>query len=203
MIVILDYGLGNLLSIKNMFKRVEIRNIVISSDAKVIEKASKIILPGVGAFDNGIKNLESYGLIEVLNKKALKEKVPFLGICLGMQLMTKGSEEGKLAGLGWFDANTIKFKSEDSSLKIPHMGWNYVQTNNSKNEFLKKDKKYRFYFVQSYHVKCDHENDILFTSSYGNEFHSAIKKDNLIGMQFHPEKSLHFGMDIFESFAKI
>ena len=113
MIVILDYGLGNLLSIKNMFKRVEIRNVVISSDAKVIEKASKIILPGVGAFDNGIKNLESYGLIEVLNKKALKEKVPFLGICLGMQLMTKGSEEGKLAGLGWFDANTIKFKSED------------------------------------------------------------------------------------------
>ena len=203
MIVIIDYGLGNLLSIKNMFKRIGVRDVIISSEIGVIAKATKIILPGVGAFDNGMKHLNEYGLIDVLNKKALEEKVPFLGICLGMQLMTKGSEEGSLPGLGWFGATTEKFKLKDSSLKIPHMGWNYVQNTNSENVFLKEDKKYRFYFVHSYHVKCNNENDVLFTTNYGNEFHSAIIKDNLIGMQFHPEKSLHFGMDIFESFAKL
>ena len=203
MIIIIDYGLGNLLSIKNMFKKVGVRDVVITSDVKIIEKASKIILPGVGAFDNGMKHLQEYGLIKVLNKKALVDKVPFLGICLGMQLMTKRSEEGSLPGLGWFDAITEKFQLKDSSLKIPHMGWNYVQNNNSENVFLKEAKKYRFYFVHSYHVKCNNENDVLFTTNYDNEFNSAIQKDNLIGMQFHPEKSLHFGMDIFESFSKL
>ena len=203
MIVIIDYGLGNLSSIKNMLKKIGERNVIISSDLKVIKNASKIILPGVGAFDTGMRHLTEYGLKDILDKKALIEKVPFLGICLGMQLMTNGSEEGVLPGLGWFDANTVKFKLEDSSLKIPHMGWNYVQNINRNNIFLKEDKKYRFYFVHSYHVQCNNENDVLFTTNYGNEFHSAIQKDNLIGMQFHPEKSLHFGMDIFESFAKI
>jgi glutamine amidotransferase len=203
MIAILDYGLGNLLSIKNMFKRVGIRNVIITSDAKVIEKASKIILPGVGAFDNGMKNLENHGLINVLNKKALKEKVPFLGICLGMQLMTKDSAEGKLAGLGWFDAKTKKIKLDDSSLKIPHMGWNYIESENRNEGFLKKNKNYRFYFVHSYYVECKNPKDVLYTTNYEKDFHSAIKKDNLIGVQFHPEKSLHFGMDIFESFAKL
>tara|TARA_B110000902_G_C14269119_1_gene572492 strand:+ start:222 stop:833 length:612 start_codon:yes stop_codon:yes gene_type:complete len=203
MIVIIDYGLGNLSSIKNMLKKIGERNVIISSDLEVIKNASKIILPGVGAFDTGMRHLNEYGLKDILDKKALIEKVPFLGICLGMQLMTNGSEEGVLPGLGWFDANTVKFKLEDSSLKIPHMGWNYVQNINRNNVFLKEDKKYRFYFVHSYHVQCNNENDVLFTTNYGNEFHSAIQKDNLIGMQFHPEKSLHFGMDIFESFAKI
>jgi glutamine amidotransferase len=203
MIVIIDYGLGNLSSIKNMLKKIGERNVIISSDLEVIKNASKIILPGVGAFDTGMRHLAEYGLKDILDKKALIEKVPFLGICLGMQLMTNGSEEGVLPGLGWFYANTVKFKLEDSSLKIPHMGWNYVQNINRNNIFLKEDKKYRFYFVHSYHVQCNNENDVLFTTNYGNEFHSAIQKDNLIGMQFHPEKSLHFGMDIFESFAKI
>lgn len=203
MIVIIDYGLGNISSIKNMLKKIGERNVIISSDLEVIKNASKIILPGVGAFDTGMRHLAEFGLKDILDKKALIEKVPFLGICLGMQLMTNGSEEGVLAGLGWFDANTVKFKLENSSLKIPHMGWNYVQNLNCNNIFLKKDKKYRFYFVHSYHVKCNNENDILFTTNYGNDFHSAIIKENLIGMQFHPEKSSHFGMDIFEAFAKL
>ena len=201
MIVIVDYGLGNLFSIKNILKRVNERNVIISSDRTVIKNASKIILPGVGAFDNGMNHLQKYGLIDVLNTKALEEKVPFLGICLGMQLMTNGSEEGNLPGLGWFDADTVKFNL-DSDFKVPHMGWNYINQNDE-NLFLKKDKKYRFYFVHSYHVSCKNERDVLYKTKYGYIFHSAIKKDNLIGMQFHPEKSLHFGMDIFESFSKL
>ena len=203
MIVIVEYGLGNVASIKNMFKRVGIRNVIITSDAKVISKAEKIILPGVGAFDNGMKNLKQRNLIEILNKKALEEKVPFLGICLGMQLMTKRSEEGSLPGLGWFDAITDKFQLKDSSLKIPHMGWNYIESENRNEGFLKKNKNYRFYFVHSYYVECKNPKDVLYTTNYEKDFHSGIKKDNLIGVQFHPEKSLHFGMDIFESFAKL
>jgi len=202
MIVIVDFGLGNVRSIKNMFKRVNERKVSISSELETIQNASKIILPGVGAFDNGMKNLQEYGLINILNKKALDEKVPVLGICLGMQLMTQGSEEGNLPGLGWFDAKAVKFNLAPD-LKVPHMGWNYINQNDKNNLFLKKDKKYRFYFVHSYHVKCNNENDVLFTTHYGDEFNSAIQKDNLIGMQFHPEKSLHFGMDIFESFVKL
>lgn len=201
MIVIVDFGLGNVRSIKNMFKRVNERKVSISSELETIQNASKIILPGVGAFDNGMKNLQEYGLINILNKKALDEKVPVLGICLGMQLMTQGSEEGNLPGLGWFDAKAVKFNLAPD-LKVPHMGWNYINQNDKNNLFLKKDKKYRFYFVHSYHVKCNNENDVLFTTHYGDEFNSAIQKDNLIGMQFHPEKSSHFGMDIFESFVK-
>ena len=202
MIVIVDFGLGNVRSIKNMFKRVNERKVVISSELETIQNASKIILPGVGAFDNGMKNLQEYGLINILNKKALDEKVPVLGICLGMQLMTQGSEEGNLPGLGWFDAKAVKFNLAPD-LKVPHMGWNYINQKDKNNLFLKKDKKYRFYFVHSYHVKCNNENDVLSTTHYGDEFNSAIQKDNLIGMQFHPEKSLHFGMDIFESFVKL
>ncbi len=203
MIAIIDYGMGNLASIKNMLKRVGVRDAVVSSDKKVIEQADKIILPGVGSFDNGMSHLEKYDLIHLLNRKALVEKVPFLGICLGMQLMTRKSEEGVLPGLGWFDAETIRFRSEGAQkLKIPHMGWNHILVKNPQLNLLKKDKKYRFYFVHSYFVKCSNPNDVLFTTKYGIEFHSAIKKDNLLGMQFHPEKSLHFGMDIFESFCQ-
>lgn len=202
MIAIIDYGLGNLASIKNMFKRIGVRDVVITSDKDVVAAADKIILPGVGAFDTGMKNLKEYNLIDVLNKKAMEEKVPFLGICLGMQLMTKGSEEGVLPGLGWFDADVLKIKS-DHGLKIPHMGWNYIEPMPDDNAFVEKEDKCRFYFVHSYHVQCNDPKDILFTAKYGMEFHAAIQKDNLIGMQFHPEKSLRFGMKIFNTFAKI
>ena len=202
MIYIVDYGLGNLASIKNMYKHIDIRDVKITSDKTELEKADKIILPGVGAFDTGMQHLQKYDLIEVLNKKALVEKVPFLGICLGMQLMTKGSEEGSEKGLGWFDANTKKFEFE-KGYKVPHMGWNYVKPINDKNSFLFNDKNYRFYFVHSYYVKSNNMNDVLFETKYGITFHSAIKKDNIIGMQFHPEKSLRYGMDIFKQFAKL
>ena len=202
MIIIVDYGLSNLASIQNMLKYLGVTNVKISSDINEINNAKKIILPGVGSFDHGMNNLKKFGLIDVLNKKALADKIPFLGICLGMQLMTKSSEEGKLKGLGWFDAETKKFNiSKD--LKVPHMGWNYVKSTNDKNNFLKKDKKYRFYFVHSYYVEASNKEQVLFETKYEINFHSAIQKDNLIGMQFHPEKSLHFGMDILERFSKL
>jgi imidazole glycerol-phosphate synthase subunit HisH len=202
MICIVDYGTGNLASIKNMFKHIGIRDVIISSDTDTILRSEKIILPGVGAFDNGMTYLHKYDLIETLNYKALDEKVPFLGICLGMQLMTHGSEEGRLPGLGWFNAQTYKFDKMDD-LKIPHMGWNYIKSTDGHNYFLTNGKKYRFYFVHSYYVKCKSLNEVMFTTTYGNEFHSAIQKDNIYGMQFHPEKSLHFGMDILNQFSKL
>lgn len=202
MITIVDYGIGNLASIKNMFKHIDIRDVQITSDKSELEKAEKIILPGVGAFDNGMQHLKKYDLIDVLNKKALVDKIPFLGICLGMQLMTKGSVEGNEEGLGWFDATAKKFEPING-YKVPHMGWNYVNPVNDTNNFLLNDKDYRFYFVHSYYVESNEPKDVLFETNYGITFHSAIQKDNIIGMQFHPEKSLHYGMDIFKQFSKL
>jgi glutamine amidotransferase len=147
---------------------------------------------------------KKYDLIDILNYKALEEKVPFLGICLGMQLMTRGSEEGTLSGLGWFDADTVKFNfDKEKKIPIPHMGWNFVEMNKHNAIPIESEKRYRFYFVHSYYVRADNQGDVLFQTKYGEKFHSALKKENLIGMQFHPEKSLNFGMDIFKLFSKM
>jgi imidazole glycerol-phosphate synthase subunit HisH len=202
MICLIDYGVGNLASIVNMYKHIGIKDVVISSSETEIFNASRIILPGVGAFDKGMNQLESSGLIDVLNHKALVKKVPVLGICLGMQLMTKGSEEGTKSGLGWFDAYTYKFKKRDG-LKIPHMGWNYIKPIHDRSNFLVAEKRYRFYFVHSYHVKCENNREVMFKTDYAGEFDSGIHNDNIYGMQFHPEKSLHFGMDILKRFSEI
>jgi glutamine amidotransferase len=203
MIVIVDYGIGNLASVLNMFKKIGAKDVCISSDKRVIEKASKILLPGVGAFDTGMANLEKYELIDVLTNKALVEKVPVLGICLGMQLLTKKSEEGFKNGLGWIDAETVKFDFNPSlKLKIPHMGWNYIKVDKS-NPLIDIGNENRFYFVHSYHVKCFDEVQSIATSNYGLDFTCMINKRNIYGAQFHPEKSLKFGMKLLENFAKL
>ncbi|MBN8704015.1 MAG: imidazole glycerol phosphate synthase subunit HisH [Bacteroidetes bacterium] len=204
MITIVDYGMGNLGSIANMFKKIGAQA-EITSDLEKINKAQKLLLPGVGAFDNAMHKINSAGMLPVLNTKVLNEKVPVLGICLGMQLLTNSSEEGQLPGLGWISGKTLSFKKvmNDDKLKIPHMGWSSVKkaTSSPLTENFYDDT--RFYFVHSYYVKADSRDNVILTTNYFIDFDSALQKDNIFGAQFHPEKSHKFGMRFLENFAKI
>lgn len=201
MIAIVDYGLGNLKSIYNMFKKVGIQS-VITSDIEEIKNADKYLLPGVGSFDHGIKNLKSAPFFETLEKEVLENKKPILGICLGMQLLTNSSEEGEEEGLGWIDAKTVYFNLEDETLAIPHMGWNRVIPKEN-NSIFKELEENRFYFVHSYHVVCNNDDNILAVSNYEKEFTCSIHKDNVYGVQFHPEKSHKFGMQLLKNFGEM
>lgn len=198
-IVIINYGMGNLGSIANIIKKIGYESLITSNIEK-IKNAKKLILPGVGSFDSGMKNINEFGLVEVLNKKVLEDKIPILGICLGMQLMTNMSEEGSLNGLGWIDAQAKKFVSTE--LKIPHMGWNVVKHNKESDLFSEVETEKRYYFVHSYYINCKNSNDILTTTIHGDEFVSAFERDNIFGVQFHPEKSHKFGMSLLENFIK-
>jgi len=204
MIAIVDYGMGNNGSIKNMFKKIGV-NSIITDNAEDLVKAEKIILPGVGKFDNGINNLKKMGLTEILNKKVIDEKTPILGICLGMQLMSEISEEGgNLHGLGWVDAEVRRFdfnRGQNKDLKIPHMGWNTVKHIRKHSLFSQMFEKSRFYFVHSYYMVCRDPYDIVTTTYHGMSFVSTIAKDNIFGVQFHPEKSHKFGMKLLSNFA--
>lgn len=203
MITIVNYGMGNLGSVQNMCKRIGVPS-EITSDPAVIEKSTKLLLPGVGAFDAAMQRIAESGLRTVLDKKVMEEKVPTLGICLGMQLLTDSSEEGVLPGLGWIPAKTLKFKfPPDSKLKIPHMGWNYVFQKNKSALTDDLPEEPRFYFVHSYYVKCNDEQDVLMTTPYGPDFHSIVQRGNVYGAQFHPEKSHKYGMKLLDNFAKI
>ncbi len=203
MIVIVDFGMGNLGSIQNMFARVDLKA-EITSDLDTIRNAEKLILPGVGAFDMAMTNLKNQGLIPVLNKLVLEKKVPILGICLGMQLLSSGSEEGVLAGLNWLESDTIRFQFEnEQKLRIPHMGWNTIQIEQDSNLFEGMYEEPRFYFVHSYYVKCSNVDNILATTNYGIDFTSSVVCENIYGVQFHPEKSHKFGMKLLENFAEL
>jgi len=202
-IAIVDYGMGNPGSTLNMLKYLGIEG-AITHDPQVIAKAKKIILPGVGAFDNGITNLKSSGLYDALEKKVLEDKVPILGICLGMQLMTLGSEEGNLGGFGWIDAHTRRFISDKTkNIKVPHIGWNRVNAVNGNPITHQIDEQSKFYFVHSYHVICNDRKNAVATTRYGITFDSMFAKENVYGCQFHPEKSHKHGMKIFENFNKL
>ena len=203
MITIVNYGMGNLGSVQNMCKRIGVPS-EITGDPEVIAKSTKLLLPGVGAFDAAMQKIADSGLREVMDKKVLEEKIPTLGICLGMQLLTNSSEEGVLPGLGWIPAQTLKFKfPPDSKLKIPHMGWNYVFSKRESPLTNDLPEEPRFYFVHSYYVKCENEQDVLTTTPYGSDFHSIVQKENVYGAQFHPEKSHKYGMRLLTNFAKI
>jgi len=203
-VVIINYGMGNLGSVQNMLKHVGI-NSTISDNITDIENADKLVLSGVGAFDSGMKNISDLGFISVLNSKVLDDKTPILGICLGMQLFAQSSEEGELSGLGWINADTVRFSFPDESgnLKIPHMGWNLV--NVQKDSELIKDvsEDSRFYFVHSYHLDCRELENVICTTHYGYDFPSVIEKENIFGVQFHPEKSHKFGMELLSNFAQV
>lgn len=203
MIIIIDYGLGNLGSMLNMLKKVG-AEAKVSSDQECIKKADKLILPGVGSFDAGMERLKSRNLISIIEKRVINERIPILGVCLGMQLLSKRSEEGQLPGLGWLDAETIKFKfdGEDSDLKIPHMGWNQITFKQNHRLLADLKETSRFYFVHSYHVVCANPENILATTHYGFNFASAVAKNNILGVQFHPEKSHKFGMQLLKNFAE-
>ena len=200
MITIVNYDMGNLGSIQNMLKKIGVKSIITSSSDDII-KAEKLILPGVGHFKRAMENLAAFGLIEALHQKVLVEKTPILGICLGMQLMTSYSEEGECAGLGWIDAQTLRFPSyETTGLKVPHMGWNEVSFPNT--HYLAEGLvDPRYYFVHTYRVKCESPENVLCTTTYWETFHSGICKDNIMGVQFHPEKSHAFGMRLLENFC--
>ncbi|TWT96273.1 imidazole glycerol phosphate synthase subunit HisH [Neorhodopirellula pilleata] len=200
MIGIIDYGLGNLASIRNMLKRLEIES-VISSEANVLARADKLILPGVGAFDSGMANLTSSGLIDSLNEMVLQDKKPILGICLGVQLLTEGSDEGRLPGLGWIKGRTIAFDRSRLSPteRVPNMGWRYVDATRDSSLSQNLEIDSRFYFVHSFHLDCYNKHDVIFTATHGYSFAVGVEHENISGVQFHPEKSHKFGMALLKS----
>lgn len=201
-IVIVDYGMGNPASIKNMIKKCG-GSAEISNNRSLIERAGKLIIPGVGSFAQGMENLKALGLTELLKEKMKNEKVLTLGICLGMQLLTTHSEEGNVNGLNIIPAKTIRFNFPENIFKVPHMGWNEIDIVNKEHWiFSNTDLAQRFYFVHSYYVKCEHEENVFCKSTYGITFDSGIISDNVIGLQFHPEKSHRFGYALIKNFIE-
>lgn len=203
MITIVDYGVGNVGSILNMLKKVGAKAEA-SSDPDVLRRAEKLILPGVGAFDAGMRKLHETGLIPLLNELVLEKKVPVLGLCLGMQLMTQRSAEGTEAGLGWFDAETVRFQfgPENAHLKVPHMGWNTLEVRRPHPLVADLGPEPRFYFVHSYHVVCADQSDVVACTDYGHAVTAIIARENILGAQFHPEKSHKFGMQLLRNFVE-
>ena len=201
MVGIINYGLGNLGSIQNMLKVIGEKS-VISSNRIELDKCDRYILPGVGAFDTGISKLEEGELAEYIKSKALVERKPILGICLGMQLLGRKSEEGTLPGLGLIPFDNVKFKLDDTNLRVPHMGWDIVDFKQESPLLLNLQGQQRYYFVHSYHAQCDSNENVLMTCDYGYEFAAAVVQDNIMGVQFHPEKSHDFGMALLKNFVK-
>jgi imidazole glycerol-phosphate synthase subunit HisH len=203
MIAIVDYKIGNLGSVANMLKRVGAAATV-TSDPDTIRRADKLILPGVGAFENGMANLAELGLLPVLEALVIGERRPLLGICLGMQLLTRRSEEGKAPGLGWIEGETVRFRfePEQGALKVPHMGWNTVTPVHRDSLFRDLDDEHRFYFAHSYHVVCERSEDVLATTRHGYNFVASLERGNIMGIQFHPEKSHRYGLQLLKNFAE-
>ena len=201
MINIIDYGSGNVGSVFNMLKKIGVESKVISKPS-LIKSSEKLILPGVGAFDDGMTRLESFGWIDFLDHNVIKNKIPILGICLGMQLMTKSSEEGDKPGLSWIEADVKKFSS-NNNLKIPHMGWNNIKPLINNQLFYELNNQSRFYHVHSYYVSLNDSSIEIASTHYGINFTSSFQKDNIFGVQFHPEKSHKYGMQLLSNFSKI
>lgn len=184
-----------------MLRRIEVV-CEVTSDPTRIASASRILLPGVGAFDSAIERIEATGIRQILDNKALRERVPVLGICLGMQLLTRGSEEGTRPGLGWIEADT-RCLPHNLGIKIPHMGWNVAERTRSCPLTDRFDGEIRFYFVHSYCVQTDEPHDTVLRTQYGVDFAAAVHSDNIMGAQFHPEKSHRFGMQLLRNFADL
>lgn len=203
MIHVVNYGAGNIGSVLNMIKRVG-GEAVPTGDAHVLSAASKILLPGVGSFDNAVQKLQKLGLIEVLRERAATG-IPFFGICLGMQLLASSSEEGVLPGLDLIPGKVRKFSPDTSqtSLKVPHMGWNLIRKVKDSRLIAGLDEGSRFYFVHSYHYECADAADRLLETHHGYAFTSGVERGNVMGVQFHPEKSHRYGMQLIKNFVEL
>jgi len=220
LISIIDYGAGNIGSILNMFRKLGGEAKLVSTPQEILS-SSKLILPGVGHFDHGMNTLIKSGIIPALNKAVLENNTPILGICLGAQLMTKSSEEGKIPGLGWFNAHVKSFKTELTSInekiargnetnskqmnrfRVPHMGWNQVEFINACTLTEGLSDEARFYFVHSYYIKAEQDHEVILKTNYGFTFDSGLHRQNIYAVQFHPEKSHKFGLRLFKNFMKI
>lgn len=200
MIVIVDYGLGNLASVQNMLHKVG-GECIISGDPDVIAEAERLILPGVGFFATGMRNMRERGIVAALDHAVLRQRRPVLGICLGMQLMARHGQEGDALGLAWFDADVVRFDQKRmGAAKVPHMGWSVIAPRYDHPVLPMSDNEERFYFVHTYYAVCERPADVLADCDHGYTFTCVIAKDNIIGVQFHPEKSHRFGMALMQRF---
>ena len=203
MIGILDYGLGNVGAFYNIYKRLNVP-VCIVSDAEKIDSIDRLILPGVGSFDWAMSRLSSSGMLEGLNKAVLDRGVPILGVCVGMQMMAKESDEGLLKGLGWIDASVRHFSElTNEKIDLPHMGWNDVQVYKEHPLFKNLEKDAIFYFLHSYYFQEGSDSQIMSRTDYGEVFTSSIFKGNIFGVQFHPEKSHHWGVQLLKNFSEL
>jgi imidazole glycerol-phosphate synthase subunit HisH len=202
-IVIVDHGMGNLGSVHNMLRRIGAQGLR-SADRDTVAKADKLVLAGIGAFDGAAERIAELGLVDVLNDAVLDRKVPTLGVCLGMQLMARSSEEGGRQGLGWLDADVRRFSfPADARLPVPHMGWQEVSPTRRSPLFNPADGELRFYFSHAYHLVCNDPSDVAATATYGYEFAAAVHRGNILGTQFHPEKSHAFGLEVYRRFMRL
>lgn len=202
MITIINYGLGNIRAFLNVYERLKIPA-KIASSPKELQEVKKLILPGVGSFDHAMNLLNNYGWREILDDLVLVQKVPVMGICLGMQIMAKSSDEGQLLGLGWIDAEVKLFKSDNIIFKTsyPHMGWNSIEIKKDSPVLKGLSSGAFFYFLHSYYMDCNQSFDVLTTTNYGIDYASAVNRDNIYGIQFHPEKSHSNGVQLLKNFA--
>jgi len=204
MIKIVNLGIGNVSSVQNMLKRIGFKSDIVNH-GEDLNKVDKIILPGVGSFDAAMENIDNLGFRDILTNKVINNGIPILGICLGMQLFMEKSEEGSLPGLGWINGKVKKFRLSkiNSTLKIPHMGWNNTNVIKVNPLFPKVVNNQRFYFVHSYYVELSSRDDIISTTQYGIDFVSSLATKNIFGVQFHPEKSHRFGKTLLKNFCEI
>ena len=204
MIGIIDYGLGNVKAFANVYNNLNLPIKIVDQPSR-LKHIDRIILPGVGSFDYAMKKLEASGMRQVLDELVIQNNIPVLGICVGMQMLANSSDEGNQSGLGWIDATVKKFDFSNikKSLIIPHMGWNTIQSINNNSLFKDLGDEVSFYFLHSYYFQCNKKNDIIAISDYGGEFTCGVNCKNIFGIQFHPEKSHHYGIKLLKNFAQM
>lgn len=204
MITIIDYGLGNILAFVNVYNRLNIP-VAVAKSADDLRNATRLILPGVGSFDHAMQQLDQSGMRQPVEQLVMRDKMPVLGICVGMQMLAKSSDEGELPGLAWIDGTVKKFdlSAMPPDTNLPHMGWNDVTPVAEGGLFKGMEQDSRFYFLHSFYFECNQQSNVLAVSDYGGNFSCAVRQDNVYGVQFHPEKSHHFGSQLLKNFAEV